>query len=122
MDPATARQAIAKAQQEHGMRRQWLWTRMGRPPLATALKQLAELASRSAPLPATTTPTDLATRYPESGWQVDHAALQALAARHTQADVKAVGQALRPLSLPCLANAPRPTPDARKHARALPPN
>src|SRR3546814_8577692 len=55
MDPATARQAIAKAEQEHGMRRQWLWTRMGSSPLATALKQLAELASRSATLTAGTT-------------------------------------------------------------------
>src|SRR3546814_16041867 len=120
MDPATARQATAKAEQEHGMRRQWLWTRMGRAPLATARKQLAELASRSATLPAGTTPTDLATRYQESGWQVDQAALQALAAGHTKADVEAVGKAVRALYLPWLEEAARRLQDAVTTAGGLP--
>src|SRR3546814_15822023 len=115
MDPATARQAIAKAEQEHGMRRQWLWTRMGRSPLATALKQLAELASRSATLPAGTTPTNIATRYQDSGCQVDQASQQALPPGHTKAKAEPVGKAVHALYHPSLDKAaPGPKAESGK--------
>lgn len=120
MDVATARKAVISAEQEHGTRRQWLWSRMGRSPLAVALEHLVELAERTTALLPGTTPDELAARYQESGWQIDRAALQALAAVHSKADVEAVGTAVRALYLPWLNEISRRLQDAAKAAGGLP--
>ncbi len=105
MDAPQARAAVLAAEEEHAMRRAWLWSRMGHSPLATALEYLAEVARRSASLPIGQTPTDLAHSYQLTGWQVDQAALRALACVHTLADLDAVGGALRAMYLPWLEQA-----------------
>ena len=75
MDAAQARAAVIAAEKEHGLRRDWLWSRMGCSPLAGALAHLFEVAQRSATAPIGQTPTELADSYQQSGWQVDHAAM-----------------------------------------------
>jgi hypothetical protein len=119
MDASQARAAVMGVEKEHGLRRGWLWTRMGRSPLAGALEFLAEVAQRSATLPIGQTPTELASSYQQSGWQVDRAALRALACVKSKADQEAVGAALRAMYLPWLEEAARRLQDAVKIAGGL---
>lgn len=102
MAPAQARAAIVDAEKTHGERRQWLWSRMGRAPLAQALEHLADLSSLSVQVPGGSTPDQQAASYQEGAWRVDGAALKALAAVQAKVDVDAVSAALRAAYLPWL--------------------
>ena len=121
MDAPEARKAILAAENEHGVRRDWLWARMGRSPLATALAHLAEAAERSTNLPVGASPTDLAYAYQQTGWQIDQAALLALGAVHSKTDQDAVGIALRAVYLPWLKESALRLQEAAKTAGGLPP-
>lgn len=121
MDATDARAAVLRAEQQEGERRNWLWSRMGRSPLAAALEHLANIAQRSAALPIGQTPADLANSYQQSGWQVDHAALQALACVYAKADVDAVGAAMRAMYLPWIEDTARRFQEAAKACGGLPP-
>ncbi|WP_153135351.1 BREX-1 system phosphatase PglZ type B [Paraburkholderia agricolaris] len=107
MDAQQARTAILAAETEHGIRRSWLWNRMGRSPLAAALAHLCKAAEQGATIPIGQTPAELATSYQQSGWQVDGAALHALGSVHLKADVDAVSAALRAVYLPWVEEAAR---------------
>lgn len=113
--------AVLAAEKEHGLRRAWLWASMGRSPLAEALGHLALVAERSSLLPMGQTPADLAAGYQQSGWQVDQAALHALACVHTKADLETVGAALRAMYLPWVEEAARRLQEATKATGGLPP-
>lgn len=113
--------AVLAAEKEHGLRRAWLWANMGRSPLAKALGHLALVAERSSTLPIGQTPADLAAGYQQSGWQVDQAALHALACVHSKADLEAVGAALRAMYLPWIEEAARRLQEAVKAEGGLPP-
>ena len=113
--------AVLAAEKEHGMRRAWLWASMGRSPLADALGHLALVAERSSTLPIGQTSADLAAGYQKSGWQVDQAALNALACVHSKADLDAVGVALRAMYLPWIEEAARRLQEAVKAEGGLPP-
>lgn len=121
LDAAQARTAVAAAEKEHGLRRSWLWSRMGRSPLAAALEHLAGVAQRSAVLPIGRTPGELAVSYQQSGWQVDQAALKALGCVHAKGDVEPVGAALRAMYLPWLEESARRLQEAVKGAGGLKP-
>lgn len=120
MDAPRARAAVLAAEKEHGQRRAWLWARMGQSPLAAALAHLAEVAQHSAVLPIGSTPTELASSYQQTGWQVDQAALQALACVHTKVDLDAVSSALRAMYLPWLEETASRLQQAVKAAGGLP--
>lgn len=113
--------AVLAAEKEHGLRRAWLWASMGRSPLAEALGHLALVAERCSTLPIGQTPAELAADYQQSGWQVDHAALHALACVHAKADLEAVGAALRAMYLPWIEEAARRLQEAVKAEGGLPP-
>lgn len=113
--------AVLAAEKEHGLRRAWLWASMGRSPLAEALGHLALVAECSSTLPIGQTPSELAAGYQHSGWQVDQAALHALACVHAKADLEAVGAALRAMYLPWIEEAARRLQEAAKAAGGLPP-
>lgn len=119
MDAAQARSAILAAEKEHGLRRGWLWSRMGQSPLAAALEHLAQVAQRCATLPIGQTPAELAASYQQSGWQVDQAALKALGCVHAKSDVEPVGTALRAMYLPWLEDSARRLQDAVKETGGL---
>jgi hypothetical protein len=114
MDAAQARAAVFAAEKEHGLRRGWLWSRMGRSPLAAALEHLAEVAQRSATHPVGQTPAELAASYQQSGWQVDLAALKALGCVQAKSDAEPVGAALRAIYLPWLEESARRLQEAVK--------
>lgn len=120
MDAAQARAAVIAAEKEHGLRRDWLWSRMGCSPLAGAVAHLFEVAQRSATAPIGQTPTELADSYQQGGWQVDHAAMQALACVHAKVDLEAVSAALRAMYLPWLEEAARRLQTAVKATGGLP--
>lgn len=119
MDATTARTAVMGADEQHGVRRQWLWARMGRTPLAHALEHLAGLARLSATLPSGSTPAELAQTYQETGWRVDQAAVSALAAVQSKGDLDAVSAAVRALYLPWLEESARRLQDTLKEAGSL---
>ena len=102
MSAELARAKVLDLDKEHGSRRDWLWSKMGSAPLVQGLQHLAELATLSKQTPAGATLAQLAISYQESGWRVDQAAMQALAAVSSKADTDAVGGALRALYVPWL--------------------
>lgn len=102
MKPELARALILEAEQEHCDRRAWLWARMGRASLASALEHLAVLASLSGQTGVGTTLPQLAAWYQDNGWKLDQAAMQALAAVSSKADTEAVCAALKALYVPWL--------------------
>lgn len=105
--PASARAALSELETTHGGRRAWVWSRMGRAPLAQALGHLAELATLSAQVPGGPTVERMAGAYCDAGWRVDAAALDALAAVQGRADVEAVSAALGATYVPWLEEAAR---------------
>ncbi len=121
MDAPQARAAVVAAEKEHGMRRSWLWARMDRSPLASALEHLAKVAEHSATVPIGQTPAELASSYLQTGWQVDQAALQALASVHAKTDLEAVSAVLRAMYLPWLEETARRLQEATKATGGLPP-
>jgi hypothetical protein len=90
-----ARKAILEAGQRHANRRESLWARMGRAPLADAIGHLSLIAERSTQLPSGETPDALAAGYTGGLWQIDSAAMHALSVVHTKADTDAVSEALK---------------------------
>ncbi len=76
--PKDARAALLDLEAQHGVRREWVWARLGRSPLATALKPLAELADHTAQALPGATAAELVAAFLATGWRADHAALSAL--------------------------------------------
>lgn len=97
-----ARASVVDIEKNHGYRRDWLWSRMGRSPLALALGHLVEIVSLSGKIPGGATPDQMADKYRENGWKVDSAALKAIAAAQSKADSDAVSAALRAIYVPWL--------------------
>jgi len=117
----TARSTIVALEAEHGPRRAWLWAKLGRAPLATALQALAMLATRTAQPLGGTSVVEIATAYVGGAWQADAAVLDALAAVEETGDVAAVRAAIRAVYAPWLDAAARAmqqrwTPLRHRHA------
>ncbi len=104
---AISRQNIEKLEQQHGMRRDWVWARLGRSPLAGALKSLAVLARQTSQNIGGDTPEKMAENYSGGGYLADDAVLKAVAGVKTAQDTKAVETAIRSIYLPWLEDAAR---------------
>lgn len=92
-----AREAILKLEQQHGLRRAWVWARMGLSPLAGALERLRTLAETAAVALGGDTPDMMARAYIEGAYRADDAVLRAMASVKTAADEEAVRDAIRAL-------------------------
>lgn len=102
--PTDARARLAELEQEHGRRRDWVWSALGQGPLAAAMVHLGALAAGTAmPLTAASA-AGLMAQYADFGWKTDDAALRALASVERQADVSAVKAAVRAVYRPWLEN------------------
>jgi hypothetical protein len=97
---AQSRLRLLELESAHRWRRETVWARRGEAPLATALHHLACIAVAK-PLPAHDG-VALAESYFESGWAVDWAAIQAVAAAPREIDRVAVITALRAIYIPWL--------------------
>ncbi len=98
-----ARIAVLNLEKTHGWRRETIWARLGKAPLAIALGHIATVAAASS-LPLHD-PRELAAQYAEAGWRIDSAALDALAAVPRTEDRDAVSAALRAVYQPWLHEA-----------------
>ena len=70
---------LEQLETEHGLRREWVWARLGMCPLANALGHLAVLANGLPRRWVGIRPTLMAKLYAEGGYLADDAALRALA-------------------------------------------
>ena len=95
--PDKARERIKELEEEHGMRRNWVWSSLGWSNLAQALEHLAALALLTAEPLKGSTPNDLAQSYVDKGYNTDSAVLQALALCKAAQDLEAVSSAVRSL-------------------------
>ena len=97
---------VAKLEQTHGKRREWVWARMGMSPMAQVLAPLSRLAGATRSAIGGATPDDVAAAYVDRGWQADAAAWEAIAASPT-ADEPVVVAAVRHLLQPWLEDSAR---------------
>ncbi|MFH2131660.1 MAG: BREX-1 system phosphatase PglZ type B, partial [bacterium] len=102
-----ARKKLLELEKMHGQRREWVWARLGKAPLARALMYLAIIAQQTEQSLGGISPEAMAEMYMSEGWHVDDAALSAMAEAITGADSQAVQAALRSCYLPWLENSAR---------------
>ncbi len=102
---AAARSTLLELEGRHRPRREWVWAKLNRSPLARAVEHLAALAAvTAAPLTGSTT-ADMPKAYTEGGWKADAAVLDALAAVALPADQEAVSAAVAHVYAPWLRDA-----------------
>lgn len=102
---AAARAGLLDLEDKHGPRRDWVWARMTRSPLAQAMQHLAVLAKATEARLAGATAADMVSAYTAGGWKADAAVLDALAAVNLPADRDAVGVAVARVYTPWLRDA-----------------
>lgn len=100
-----AREQIDKLEKVHGVRRKWVWSKLGHSPLAKALAHLVALATHTMKGLGGDSPTTMADLYAHGGYLADDAALRALAEVKSAEDLEAVSQAIRAIYLPWLQDA-----------------
>lgn len=74
-----ARKRIRELEKQHSGRRYWVWAFLGKSPLAMALEHLSNLASLTSKSLTGAKAEQIASAYLDWGWQVDLAAIHALA-------------------------------------------
>ncbi len=102
---AAARAVLSELEQQHGARRDWVWAKLNRSPLASAIRHLAVLAKVTATPLTGATVNDMAAAYTGGGWTADAAALDASAAVARPMDQEAVGGAVAHVYAPWLRDA-----------------
>ncbi len=103
---ADACDRVLALEEEHGMRREWVWARMGLAPLAGVLEPLAVLAAHARSVIGGGTPEEVARTYADERWRADAASWRALA-RSTPSDEALVQGVVRALLLPWLEECAR---------------
>ncbi len=107
MKPSDARRRLEELEIEHGVRRGWVWSRMGMCPLANAMEHLTVLAKRTAATLGGDSAEAMAKLYIEGGYLADDAAMQALAFVKSAEDTAAVQAAIHCVYLPWLEDTAR---------------
>ncbi len=106
LDHEAACGALLTLEEEHGPRRDWVWARLGRSPMAVAAGPLARLAGEARRTLGGGTPGEIADAYVDRGWRADAAAREALAAVPA-ADRELVAGIVRHVLLPWLDDSAR---------------
>lgn len=118
-----AKQRIQELEREHGQRREWLWAKLGRSSLASALQYLTTLALKTAPIRGASF-DELVKNYSSTGCAADTALLNALVEGRSSQDKTAIYAAARALYFPWLLDttenfqkftATTPLPTIRRH-------
>ena len=100
--PSAAREEIIKLETIHGERRGWVWAKLGQAPLAHAIEYLATVAAGTGQGLGGASAADLARHYADGAWQIDAAAISAIASVKSASDTQAVGSVLQVIYLPWL--------------------
>ena len=103
--PSAARDRLLELEKAHGGRREWVWAKLAQAPLAGALEHLAMLAKRTGSKLGGASVAEMAKLYVDAAWEIDSAALSAMAAVTSSADAQAVGKALNAIYRPWLESA-----------------
>ena len=103
--PSAARRRVVQLERLHGRRREWVWAKLDRTPLANALAHLVEVAELTSKDLGGASPTEMAARYAAEAWMVDAAALRSFASVKSSADMNAVRCALQAIYRPWLESA-----------------
>ena len=103
--PTKARERILELDMSHGPRREWVWAKLGQARLANALGHLAQLAKGAATKLGGASTAEMAKLYIDAAWEVDSAALSAMATVTSSADAQAVSKALNAVYRPWLESA-----------------
>ena len=103
--PSAARDRLLDLEKTHGVRREWVWAKLAQAPLSGALEHLAALAERTASKLGGASVAEMAKLYVDAAWEVDTAALSAMATVKSSADAQAVGKALNAIYRPWLESA-----------------
>ena len=106
MEHGAACRRLAELDGDHGARRDWVWARLGRSPMALVLEPLSRLAAVVRTTLGGGVPSEAAEAYVERGWQADAAAREALAVA-LPADVALVANIVRRVHLPWLEDSAR---------------
>ena len=107
LPPHKVRAQLKPLDQNHGSRRALVWAELGEAPLALALEHLTAMADAAQTTLAAGNVNDLANGYITSGWQVDDAAMRALAVVNHSQDVQAVTAVIRSIYLPWMETSAR---------------
>lgn len=78
LNPGEARKKIYEAEEKHGMRREYVWARIGQSPLAKLMVHLNTLAEATEKALTAGQISDLLKEYSEKGWMADDAVLRLL--------------------------------------------
>ena len=103
--PSAARDRLLDLEKTHGVRREWVWAKLAQAPLSGALEHLAALAKRTASKLGGASVAEMAKLYVDAAWEIDTAALSAMATVRSTADAQAVGKALNAIYRPWLESA-----------------
>ncbi|MCU7804271.1 MAG: BREX-1 system phosphatase PglZ type B [Candidatus Thiodiazotropha sp. (ex Lucinoma borealis)] len=103
--PSAAREQILALEKIHGVRRGWVWAKLDQAPLANALVHLAVLAEHASSKLGGSSVADMAKLYVDAAWEVDTAALSAMAAVKSSADAQGLSKALNAIYRPWLESA-----------------
>ncbi len=107
MKPADARRSLEQLEAAHGLRRKWVWRRLGMCPLANALEHLTALVRRTTTALGGDSPEAMAKQYAEGAYLADDSAMRVLASVKTAIDTAAVHAVVRCIYLPWLEDTAR---------------
>ncbi len=102
---AEAREHLLELEAAHRHRRDWVWAKLNRAPLAMALQHLALLATATQTALTGATTADMVKAYTAGGWQADAAMLDALIGLTHPPDREAVCAAIAHVYAPWLRDA-----------------
>jgi hypothetical protein len=103
--PHEVRATIHDLEHAHAPRRTWVWSMLGRSPLAMALRYLTALAQETERSLSGVTLAEINKAYTDWGWRVDAAVIDALAVVEQPEDVAAVKAVITALYRPWLEQA-----------------
>jgi hypothetical protein len=98
---------ILALEKAHGMRRGWVWARLGESPLALLLEPLARMAGLAEKTLGGPTVKEIAEAYATNGWRCDAAAMDAVAKASSAADSTLVCNVLTAIYKPWLEESAR---------------
>jgi hypothetical protein len=102
---AQARLTLKALEENHRSRRDWVWAKLNRSPLAQAIQHLAALAEATQSSLTGATTADMVKAYVDGGWQADAAVLDSLATVPHLQDQQVVCSAIAHIYGPWLRDA-----------------
>lgn len=106
-DASKALEILLKLEKEHGSRRSWVWSELGRSPLAHALKYLTEMAEISSEAYSSSSIDEIKAYYIDRGLKIDQCMRKALVVVKTGKDKSLVSSVIQLFYKPWLENITR---------------